>query len=209
VPPPYLARYPPGRLPGEPVYIEDHSSSGEAAAMTVGPGNSGGYPAGYGAGYPARYDPSGRAQMRAATADRDRAADLLNTAYAEGRLSKDEHEARLAQVMSAATFAELDAVVADLPGGRPPALPAPPRTNSMAIASVLCGAGQVMFWPLITIPAIVLGHVARRQIRRTGEQGSGMALAGLILGYIGAGVAVLGVLALVLILVAWGNSGTG
>jgi uncharacterized protein DUF1707/uncharacterized protein DUF4190 len=177
--------------------------------MTVGPRNSGGYPAGYGAGYPAGYDPAGRAQLRAATADRDRAADLLNTAYAEGRLTKDEHEARLARVMSAATFAELDAVVADLPGGRPPPPPPPPKTNSMALASLICGVGQVMFWPLITIPAIVLGHVARRQIRQTGEQGSGMALAGLILGYIGAGVVALGVLVLVLVLVAWGNSGTG
>ena len=31
---------------------------------------------------------------------------------------------------------------------------------------------------------IVFGHVARRQIRRTGEQGSGLATAGLWLGYI-------------------------
>jgi hypothetical protein len=177
--------------------------------MTVGPGGSGGYQPSYGAGYPAAYDPAGRAQLRAATADRDRAADLLNTAYAEGRLSKDEHEARLARVMSAATFAELDAVVADLPGGRPPAPPAPAGTNAMAIASLICGIGQMMFWPLITIPAIVLGHVARRQIRRTGEQGSGLALAGLILGYIGAGILALGILALILIVAAWGQSGTG
>jgi hypothetical protein len=40
-----------------------------------------------------------------------------------------------------------------------------------------------MFGPLATIPAIVLGHVARHQIRRTGEQGAGLALAGLILGW--------------------------
>ncbi len=158
--------------------------------MTVGPG-SGGYGTGYGAGYPAGYDPAGRAQLRAATADRDRATELLNAAYAEGRLTKDEHDARLSQVMTAATFAELDAVVADLPGGHPPAPAATPKTNSMAIASLVCGIGQVMFWPLITVPAIVLGHIARNQIRRDGEAGSGMALAGLILGYIGAGVALL------------------
>jgi uncharacterized membrane protein len=175
--------------------------------MTVGPGSSGGYQTGYGAGYPAAYDPAGRAYLRAATADRDRAADLLNAAYAEGRLSKDEHEARLARVMSAATFAELDTVVADLPGGRPPAPPAPPKTNSMAIASLLCGVGQVMFWPLITIPAIVLGHVARRQIRRTGEEGSGLALAGLILGYIGAGVVALGIIAIILLVAVSSSHG--
>ncbi len=35
----------------------------------------------------------------------------------------------------------------------------------------------------MAIPAIVFGHVARRQIKRTGEQGAGLALAGLILGW--------------------------
>jgi len=32
--------------------------------------------------------------------------------------------------------------------------------------------------------AVVLGHIARGQIRRTGESGGGMAMAGLVLGYI-------------------------
>jgi len=57
------------------------------------------------------------------------------------------------------------------------------RTNGFAIASLACGLGQFMFGPLATIPAIVFGHVARGQIRRTGEQGAGLALAGLILGW--------------------------
>lgn len=55
----------------------------------------------------------------------------------------------------------------------------------MAVASMICGIGQIFFWFLAGIPAIVLGHVARRQIRETGEAGSGMALAGMIMGYIG------------------------
>ena len=40
-----------------------------------------------------------------------------------------------------------------------------------------------MFGPLTAIPAIVFGHVAVHQIKRTGEQGAGLALAGLILGW--------------------------
>lgn len=166
--------------------------------MTVGPG----YGAGYGTGYG---QAAGRAQIRAATADRDRAAELLGTAYAEGRLSKDEHDARVGQVMTAATFAELDAVVADLPGGGPPVPAVPPKNNSLAIASLICGVGQVMLWPLITIPAIVLGHIARRQIRQTGEAGSGMATAGLILGYVGAGVLVLLAIGIALLVVAFSH----
>ena len=57
------------------------------------------------------------------------------------------------------------------------------KTNGLAIASLACGVAQFAFGPLATIPAIVLGHVARHQIRRTGEQGAGLALAGLILGW--------------------------
>jgi hypothetical protein len=43
-------------------------------------------------------------------------------------------------------------------------------------------------------PAIGLGHVARRQIQRTGQQGAGLALAGLLLGWL---VLLLGVAAVV------------
>jgi len=55
------------------------------------------------------------------------------------------------------------------------------------------------------IPAIILGHMARRQIRQTGEQGAGMAMAGLVLGYIGVALAVI---ALILIVVAVGAANT-
>ena len=148
-----------------------------------------------------------RAQMRASTADRDRAVELLTRAYTEGRLTKDEHDARVERAMTAATFTELDAVVVDLPGAGPVApMPlAPPqmvKTNSLAITSLVCGIAQFMFGPLATVPAVVCGHMARHQIRRTGEQGAGMALAGLILGWIGVGFTVLVILIAILAAVA-------
>jgi hypothetical protein len=133
-----------------------------------------------------------RGKMRAADADRDRVAGLLNSAYVEGRLSQDEYEARLESALSARTYAGLDELVADLPPApgtvvapvaRTTAVTPVAKTNGLAIASLACGLAQLMFGPLATIPAIVLGHVARRQIRRTGEQGAGLALAGLILGW--------------------------
>lgn len=168
--------------------------------MTVGPG--------YGTAGVAR------AQMRASTEDRDRAVELLTRAYTEGRLTKDEHDARVERAMTAATFAELDAVVIDLPGAGPIAPPplAPPQlatTNSLAITSLICGIAQFMFGPLATIPAVVCGHMARSQIRRTGEQGAGLALAGLILGWIGVGFAVLAVIGIVLAAVAFTRSSGG
>jgi hypothetical protein len=126
---------------------------------------------------------SERGRLRAADADRDHVAGLLSTAYTEGRLSKDEYDARLDHALSARTYADLDQVISDLPAA-PPALAYPvTRTNGLAIASLACGIGQVVAGPLATIPAIVLGHMARGQIRRTGEQGAGLALGGLILGW--------------------------
>jgi Domain of unknown function (DUF4190) len=78
------------------------------------------------------------------------------------------------------------------------------QTNSFAVAALVCGVIQFCgFWLLGTIPAIVLGHIARRQIRQRGEQGAGLALAGLILGYVGIALTVVVV---VIIVIAVNNS---
>lgn len=132
----------------------------------------------------------GQGKMRAADADRDRVAGILGTAYSEGRLTKDEYDARLEAAMAARTYADLDQVLTDLVAQPPMPVPAGTvtvpsvaKTNGYAIASLACGLGQFVAGPLATIPAIVFGHMARNQIRRTGEQGAGLALAGLILGW--------------------------
>jgi len=142
----------------------------------------------------------GRA-MRASDDDRSRAQSALNDAYAEGRLTREEWDERASALGIGATYADLDRVTADLPRRYPvapyanaqvnPAAPAwqpqvqPPHTNGMAIAALVCGIGQVAAGPFAGIAAIILGHKARQQIRQTGEQGDGMALTGLILGYVG------------------------
>ena len=149
-----------------------------------------------GHGYPVAGGEQGK--IRAADADRDRVAGILSAAYSEGRLSKDEYDARLESALSARTHGGLDHLVTDLPAAQATGLtPAATtmvtplaRTNGLAIASLACGLAQFAFGPLATIPAIVLGHVARSQIRRTGEQGAGLALAGLVLGW---GAVILGI----------------
>ena len=50
-------------------------------------------------------------------------------------------------------------------------------TNVMAILSLIFA---FVFAPL----GIVFGHISKKQIRRTGEGGGGLAPAGLVLGYI-------------------------
>ena len=149
-----------------------------------------------GHGYPAAG--GGQGKMRAADADRDRVAGILSTAYSEGRLSRDEYDARLQRALPARTYADLDHVVADLPAaqatGPTPAGSAivrpPAGTNGLAIASLACGLAQFTVRPLATNPAIVLGHMARSQIRRTGEQGAGLAPSGLVPGW---GAVILGI----------------
>jgi len=154
---------------------------------------------GAGPGYPAVGGE--RARIRAADADRDHVVGFLNTAYSEGRLSKDEYDDRLESALAARTYADLDRLVADLPGARATRttmMTPVPRTNGLAVASLACGVAQFAFGPLATIPAIVLGHMARSQIKRTGEQGAGLALAGLVLGW---AAAILGVLFILFALV--------
>ena len=64
-----------------------------------------------------------------------------------------------------------------------PALIPARRTNVAAVVSLIFGI-LWLFW-LGSLVAVVCGHVARAQIKRSGEAGDGAAIAGLILGYLG------------------------
>ncbi|MCF3118955.1 DUF1707 and DUF2154 domain-containing protein [Streptomyces arenae] len=55
--------------------------------------------------------------LRASDADRDRTADILREALAEGRLTAEEHAERIDGVYRAKTMAELEPLVGDLPAG--------------------------------------------------------------------------------------------
>ena len=87
------------------------------------------------------------------------------------------------------------APVPPLPQGVPAAppplqripFPANAPTSGLAIASLVCGILSVTFLPfLAAIPAVICGHAAQGQIRRAAGAigGGGMALAGLIIGYL-------------------------
>ena len=72
----------------------------------------------------------------------------------------------------------------------------------MAIASLVLGI--VGFWPL----ALVFGYVGKGQIDRSGgrEGGRGLAIAGIVLGYVGLAFTILVILFLVLAFAAGGAS---
>lgn len=58
-------------------------------------------------------------------------------------------------------------------------------TSGLAIASLILGiAGFVLPFVLPSIAAIILGFMARSRIRQSGQGGRGIALAGIILGFV-------------------------
>lgn len=67
----------------------------------------------------------------------------------------------------------------------PGAPTAPLETNGKAIVSLVCGL--FLFFPPAWIAAIIFGHLSLSEIKKSGGrlQGHGLALAGLILGYLG------------------------
>jgi Tfp pilus assembly protein PilE len=76
------------------------------------------------------------------------------------------------------------------------------KTSAQAICSLVFGILSFLCFGFLTgIPAVICGHVARSNIRKSqgALAGSGMALAGLILGYIGIVVTTLGILAAIAI----------
>jgi hypothetical protein len=66
---------------------------------------------------------AGRGHLLASHAERDQTIDALKEAFVQGRLAKDEFEARIGQTFTARTYAELATVTADIPAG----LAQPPR----------------------------------------------------------------------------------
>ena len=62
--------------------------------------------------------PDRRPDLRISDTDRDRAAEVLREAHAEGRISIDELDERLTSVYNAKTFADLVPVTRDLPAAQ-------------------------------------------------------------------------------------------
>lgn len=75
------------------------------------------------------------------------------------------------------------------PAPYPGAYPQPRKQNGMALASLIVSI--VSFVMCMGLPGIVgalLGHSAKKQIRETGEDGEGLATAGIVVGWIGFGL---------------------
>jgi hypothetical protein len=156
--------------------------------------------------------PAGHGHLRASTADRERAIDVLKAAFAEGRLDQEEYTDRVGLAHASKTYADLAELTHDLPvgpfgtlapaPGAPVGVPAPapvpparrrlpPRTNltPLVIAALIAG----IMVPTVAIP--VLAIVACVTLARSGparERRMRLAVAGAVLALLVAATVYLG-----------------
>ena len=97
-------------------------------------------------------------------------------------------------------------------GYQSPVTPAQ-RTNGLAIASMVISIVAAMglvcygFGGFLGIVGAIMGHIARRQARERAESGEGMAMAGVIVGWIATALAVL--IVAVIVFFVWAAVTTG
>ncbi len=100
---------------------------------------------------------SGHSRLRASDADREQVIGVLKVAFVQGRLDRNEFDARVGQALASRTYAELAAVTTDLPAGlttaQPPRparargvarIPGPGTVLTVATATVL----YAVVWPV-------------------------------------------------------------
>jgi hypothetical protein len=96
---------------GQPRYASPIALVGEAAVMTA-------------SGDEMAAGSAGRGRLRASHTDREQVVGTLKTAFVQGRLTRDEFDARVDQAYASRTYAELAEVTTDIPTGpvgtRPP-----------------------------------------------------------------------------------------
>ena len=101
--------------------------------------------------------------MLASDSDRDAAARVLNEAFAEGRLTADEHGARVQAAYAARTWPELARLTADLPD--------PPHAAGRAAADMPAGPDRCLLCALlIACPPAGIAWLASRYRARTTQR---------------------------------------
>ena len=89
------------------------------------------------------------AALRASDEDRDGIADRLREAAAEGRLMIEELEQRLGSALSARTYGELEALIADLPGPRLLTRPRRRRSRMRLLPRLGLVLGAILIAPIV------------------------------------------------------------
>ncbi len=113
---------------------------------------------------PTNVGPIAGGNLRASDADRDQVATVLSTAYAEGRLTREEHDQRLEQLLRAKTFDDLIPITHDLvPTSQPASVPVrPARSDNFTIET--SGATETPDWHVAIFGGVT--RTGRWRVRR-------------------------------------------
>jgi len=120
---------------------------------------------------------AGGPQIRASDADRDGAASLLGAAFAEGRLTAEEHSERMSAAYTARTVEQLRKLTDDLPTapgtGTPrtarPWMSAEPDLCLLCLLLIVCPPAGIAWWllarrrPSLELPGAAYAGRALRQ----------------------------------------------
>ena len=108
---------------------------------------------------------AGRGRLRASHAEREQAIEVLKAAFVQGRLTKDEFDARAGQALTARTCADLAAVTAGFPAGpaasRPPGKPARMKAPPSGSTELKTGVRVIIATTVLTAGAWVGAWFAR------------------------------------------------
>jgi Domain of unknown function (DUF1707) len=108
---------------------------------------------------------AGRSRLRASTADREQAIDVLKAAFVQGRLAKDEFDLRVSQVLASRTYADLTVLTADIPAGLAGAQrPEPARESNDRKALSLGRRIEVMVGLAVIAASIVTAIAIHRPV---------------------------------------------
>jgi hypothetical protein len=97
---------------------------------------------------------AGRSRLKASDSDRDRVLDMLKAAFAQGRLTKDEFDARVGQTLLARTWGDLTELTDDIPAWplpRPAHKPARQPSGESAPALIKAVACAIIALSAVTL----------------------------------------------------------
>jgi hypothetical protein len=138
--------------------------------------------------------------------DAEAVEEVTEEAVAEGEPTEIVEEALVEPVLDEVVPEPPPPEDVPVPPPPPPAVPPPPPapaatqqvpTSGLAIASLVLGIGGLTLLPLLgSVLALILGYMARKEIRQRPDEltGDGLAIAGIVMGWIAVGLAVLGLL---------------
>jgi hypothetical protein len=137
----------------------------------------------------------------------EEAAEALDEAVGEVHVAVEVTEEEVEEISALPETEDADPRELEIAIPAPPAPPIYPEparptapgipTSGLAIASLVLAVGGLTIMPLIgSIVAVILGYMARNDIRRRPDEvsGDGIAMAGIVLGWIAVGLSVLGLL---------------